>query len=174
HRPAVFHFDIDGPSRTMLNPDPPSAELSQILFPTLPAALDPFIDVLHEPPRPPIHRKFSSHVSSWIAYLRQYTFPGKRFYTTADPNTKKTSITPEVLSIIAQTKEENHPTLLRQFHRTRPLEFAQSVKEYRPPSEIPYSLLEFKAETPILAGNPLQTRWEFFIIDTTYILLYCN
>jgi hypothetical protein len=84
------------------------------LFPTLPTTLDAFIDVLHEPLRPAIHRKFSSHVSSWIAYLRQYTFPGKGFYTTVDPNTKKTSITPEVLSIIAQTKEVNHPTLIRQ------------------------------------------------------------
>ncbi|KAF5341277.1 hypothetical protein D9758_017624 [Tetrapyrgos nigripes] len=142
HGASVFHFDIHDPSRTCLNPKPPFPQSCRVLFPTLPAFYDAYIDTYHEPPHPFVHMKFKSWINTGQAYLTQYTLSDKgitsKFESVVDADAdasvsekenKKRVIIPACLELINQVKEENRPRLIRNFLLMKPLDLPLSSEE---------------------------------------------
>ena len=53
HTSSTFHFDLDDPSRTFTDPDPPHPSVAAIRYPTEIAFLDSLIDTMYDPPLGP-------------------------------------------------------------------------------------------------------------------------
>ncbi|KAF5320767.1 hypothetical protein D9619_002155 [Psilocybe cf. subviscida] len=67
HPQSFFHFNVEDATRTCLNPNPPSADLVSIRFPTWPAFFDMVVDTRYEPPRK--HSRIDSYLWSCHDYL---------------------------------------------------------------------------------------------------------
>ncbi|KAF7307423.1 hypothetical protein MIND_00536700 [Mycena indigotica] len=117
HKQSVFHFDINDPSSTMLNPEPPDPIFRPILFPSLPGFLDSSVaSYLNLPSLPPggyPHAMLLEKLTTWIGYLLQYTFPGRGVHHNEAEESLDRIITPAVLQVLSQTKAERQPTLVR-------------------------------------------------------------
>ncbi|KAF8882360.1 hypothetical protein CPB85DRAFT_1339654 [Mucidula mucida] len=128
HAASVFHFDIHDPSRTCLNPEPPSEESRGVRFPTLAAFYDALIATQVYPPRPFIHRRFECRMESWISYLTQYTLSDKGICTDSSTGPDKVLI-PACLDLLEKLKPENRPYLIRHLLDIKPLERAETAME---------------------------------------------
>ena len=71
HPSSTFCFDLNDPSRTLTAPKPLHPSLSGFLFPTEIAFLDSIVDLLFEPPAPPL---VACPFLRWFSKLFEYTF----------------------------------------------------------------------------------------------------
>lgn len=72
HPSSTFHFDLDDPSRTLTNPNPPDPSLAAILFPTEVAFIDSIIDSHSEPPA---HEEGAHQpYFDWLSQMRDSAF----------------------------------------------------------------------------------------------------
>lgn len=53
HASSAFHFDLDDPTKTFTDPDPPHPSVAAVRYPTEIAFIDSLIDTLYEPPFTP-------------------------------------------------------------------------------------------------------------------------
>ncbi|KAL0576021.1 hypothetical protein V5O48_005950 [Marasmius crinis-equi] len=118
HASYVFHFDIDVPSRTCLNPKPPSEEVAAVRFPTLEAFYDSLIDTVYHPPRSFYHLKLASFLRVYLSYLDLYSISDKgEVFEDPDPERSppqaQEQFIPQVLDVIERVRFENRPHLIR-------------------------------------------------------------
>ncbi|KAF9016229.1 hypothetical protein BDZ89DRAFT_1104024 [Hymenopellis radicata] len=131
HAASVFHFDVHDPSRTCLNPEPPSEESRGVRFPTLAAFYDALIATQVYPPRPFIHTMFEHRMACWISYLTLYTLSDKGICTepsTGLENSEKVLI-PACFDLLEKVKPESRPYLIRHLLTVKPLERAATAVE---------------------------------------------
>ncbi|KAF8904170.1 hypothetical protein CPB85DRAFT_1318343 [Mucidula mucida] len=153
HAASVFHFDVNDPSRTCLNPEPPSEESRGVRFPTLAAFYDALIATQVFPPRPFIHRMFERRLACWISYLTQYTLSDKGICTEPSSGPDKVLI-PACFDLLEKVKPETRPYLIRHLITVTPPEIWDAAVEMEaireeecerlglpvpPPRPLPYS-----------------------------------
>ncbi|KAK0450368.1 uncharacterized protein EV420DRAFT_1705965 [Desarmillaria tabescens] len=129
HAASVFHFDVQDPSRSCMNPSPPSEDSSSIRFPTLPAFYDAIVDTKHDPPLPFIHQKFEASLASFQSYLTMYTLSDKGITSVKNPAGDGRVLIPACLELLQKIKDENRPFLIRHFLSLKPLECHESEME---------------------------------------------
>ncbi|KAJ7160052.1 hypothetical protein C8R46DRAFT_1001209 [Mycena filopes] len=174
HRASTFHFDLNDPSRTMLNSDPPDPDFAPLHFPTVSAFLDSIVDIFFEPPVPMKHFSYGTHLGTCIGYIALYTLSDKGTLWVTDTETDEPVLIPRALEVLDGVKEENRPFLIRNFvgrargaYETCALE-RQALKaarlerlgiRYEPPASIPYDARARRLglTTPAGAGEPQQT-----------------
>ncbi|KAJ7696421.1 hypothetical protein B0H17DRAFT_929243, partial [Mycena rosella] len=115
HQATTFHFDINDTSRTILNPALPDPAFALIRFPTITAFLDSAVDTQYEPPLPVQHYKFNQHLQMFIGYLELYTLPDEGVQWVPDAETNEHILLPQFLQVLDTVKEENRPSLIRDF-----------------------------------------------------------
>ncbi len=98
----------------MLNSEPPAPEYTNSRFPTLPAFYNTITDTVHDPPHPFYHMKFIAKLRCYMSYLSLYTLPGGGITDMDKEETSDRILIPEVLTVVAQMKEENQPWLIQQ------------------------------------------------------------
>ncbi|KAJ7160069.1 hypothetical protein C8R46DRAFT_905863 [Mycena filopes] len=176
HRASTFHFDINDPSRTMLNPDPPDPAFAPLRFPTVSAFLDSTVDIFFEPPVPMQHFRYGMHLATCIGYIGLYTLSDKGTLWVTDPETHERVLLPHVLEVLETVKEETRPLVIRNFiggphgaFETCALE-RQALKAARlehlglrclPPASIPYDARARRLglTEPAGAGEPRRTPY---------------
>ncbi|KAL0576024.1 hypothetical protein V5O48_005953 [Marasmius crinis-equi] len=114
HASYVFHY----PSRTCLNPKPPSEEVAAVRFPTLEAFYDSLIDTVYHPPRSFYHLKLVSFLRVYLSYLDLYSISDKgEVFKEPDPQQSppqaQEQFIPRVLDVIERVRFENRPYLIR-------------------------------------------------------------
>ncbi len=128
HAASVFHFDVNDPSRTCLNPEPPSEESRDVRFPTLAAFYDALIATQVYPPQPFIHRMFERRLQCWISYLTQYTLSDKGICTEPSSGPDKVLI-PACFDLLEKVKPETRPYLIRHLITVTPPEIWDAAVE---------------------------------------------
>ncbi|KAJ7223101.1 hypothetical protein GGX14DRAFT_532077 [Mycena pura] len=167
HRASTFYFDLNDPTKTMLNPDPPDTAFAPIRFPTVSAFLDSTVDILYEPPIPIQHTRFRMHILVLMGYVALYTLSDKGTYWVTDPETNERILLPRFLEVLES------PTLIRQFLASTPgsYEFCALERQvlkaarfkrlglsYTPPP-IPSSVRTRMGRPPVEADQPKQTPY---------------
>ncbi|KAJ7698893.1 hypothetical protein B0H17DRAFT_926974 [Mycena rosella] len=173
HRASTFHFGINDTSRTILNPAPPDPAFALIRFPTITAFLDSAVDTQYEPPLPVQHYKFNQHLQMCIGYLELYTLSDQGVQWVPDAETNEHILLPQFLQVLDTVKEENRPSLIRDFMGLGRRGFEVSVLErralkaarferlglqYQPPAEIPYD--PFARRRGLLPQDPNSGPWQ--------------
>ncbi|KAF7297930.1 hypothetical protein HMN09_01013800 [Mycena chlorophos] len=154
HKQSVFHFEIDDPSSTMLNPAPPGLQYRGIRFPTLSGFLDSAVSILMEQPRPFRHSVLGMVLRTWISYLFLYTFPDRGVLIHnegAKPEERR--LTQGTLEILAQLKTENQPFLLRRVLELPRAGSEDEVNEWRDlrKQRLAKAGIQYESQNPMLA-----------------------